>query len=242
MGVQATVCVSELVPDAKLKALEANGARVVRKGSSQDAAQLEATRLVAEEGLTDIPPFDHPDVIAGQGTIGVELLEQMPALDCLLVPLSGGGLAAGVALAAKTIKPSIRVIGISMDRGAAMAQSLAVGQPVEVEEVPSLADSLGGGVGLNNRLTFAICRDLLDEVVLLSEQEIYIGMRALFERDRLVAEGAAAVGHAAVLAGKVALNGPAATVVSGQNVNMQQFTQVATGQPVTLGDTVVRGE
>ncbi len=241
-GVPATVCVSELVPQVKVRAIKAQGAHVVQKGQSQDDARIEADRLVAEDGMIDIPPFDHFDVIAGQGTIGLELLRDLPELDCLLVPLSGGGLAAGIALAAKTIKPGIRIVGISMDRGAAMAESLKAGHPVEVIEVPSLADSLGGGIGLSNRLTFDICCDLLDDVVLVSEDEIHRGMQALFRHDRLVAEGASAVGHAAILAGKVRLTGPTATIVSGRNTDMDQFTRVVTGKSVTLGNLVVKGK
>ena len=120
---------------------------------SRDEAQGEVNRLAADEGLIDIPPFDHPDVIAGQGTIGIELLEERPELESIIVPLSGGGLITGIATAAKAIKPSIRIIGISLDRGAAMAESLKAGKPVEVEEVESLADPLGGGIGLNNYYT-----------------------------------------------------------------------------------------
>lgn len=242
MGIPATVCVSELVPETKLRVIEALGASVVRKGESQDEAQCEAARLVAANGLTNIPPFDHFDVITGQGTIGLELMQSLPELDCILVPLSGGGLAAGVALAAKAMKPDIRVVGISMDRGAAMAESLRAGQPVRVKEVPSLADSLGGGIGLDNRLTFAMCRDLLDDVVLVTEAEIYQGMQTVFLRDRFVAEGASAVGHAAILAGKIDLTVPTATILSGCNVDMDQFRRVIANQPVTLGDTVVKGE
>lgn len=241
LGVPATVCLSELVPDAKVRAVAAQGATVVRAGRSQDDAQREADRLVAEEGLTDIPPFDHADVIAGQGTAGLELIEALPELDCVLVPLSGGGLAAGVAVAVKTAKPSARVVGISMDRGAAMAESLAAGRPVAVTEVPSLADSLGGGIGLGNRLTFAMCRDLLDDVILVTEEEIYAGMRALLCRDRLVAEGACAVAHAALLAGKVRPTGPTATLVTGRNVDMDQIARVIAGKTVSLGDLVVGG-
>ena len=242
MGVPATVCVSELVPEVKVNAIEAQGARVVQKGQSQDDAQLEANRLVAEEGVTDIPPFDNFNVVAGQGTIGLELLRDLPELECLLVPLSGGGLAAGIAIAAKTIKPSIRIVGISMDRGAAMAESLRAGKPIEVTELPSLADSLGGGIGLDNQHTFEVCLDLLDDVILLTEGEIYRGMQTLFSQDRIVAEGASAVGHAAVLAGKVTLTGPTATIISGRNVDMDQFTKVVTGQPVCLGKLTVTGE
>lgn len=241
MGVPATVCVSQLVPQVKVKAIEAQGARVVQKGNSQDDAQLEADRLVAKEGLTDIPPFDHFDVVTGQATIGLELMRDNPELECLLVPLSGGGLTAGIAIAAKAIKPSIRIVGISMDRGAAMAESLRAGKPVEVIEVPSLADSLGGGIGLNNQHTFDVCQDLLDEVILLTEAEIYRGMQTLFAHDRLIAEGASAVGHAAVLAGKVMLTGPTATIITGRNVDMDQFTNVITGQPIQLGELLVTG-
>ena len=242
MGVPATVCVSELVPDTKLRVIETLGASVVRKGKSQDEAQCEAARLVVANGLTNIPPFDHFDVIAGQGTIGLELMQALPELDCILIPLSGGGLAAGIALAAKAMKPDIRVVGITMDRGAAMAESLRAGQPVLVTEVPSLADSLGGGIGLENRLTFAMCRDLIDDVVLVTEAEIYRGIQTVFMRDRIVAEGASAVGHAVILAGKVALTGPTATILSGCNVDMDQFQTVIANQPVTLGDLIVKGE
>jgi len=241
MGVSATVCVSELVPEVKIHAIEAQGARVIKKGQSQDDAQIEANRLVAKEGVTDIPPFDHFDVISGQGTIGLELLRDLPELETVLVPLSGGGLAAGIAVAAKAIKPDIRIVGISMDRGAAMAESLRAARPVEVTEVPSLADSLGGGIGLQNQFSFDICRKLLDEVVLVAEEEIYRGMQSMFLQDRLVAEGACAVGHAAVLAGKIHLTGPTCSIITGRNIDMEQFTRVVTGQPVTLGDLVVRG-
>jgi threonine dehydratase len=242
LGVPATVCLSSLVPEAKARAVAAAGATLRRCGASQDEAQAEADRLVAAARLVDIPPFDHPAVIAGQGTLALELLEQVGDLDCLLVPLSGGGLAAGVALAAKALRPGLRVIGVSMERGAAMAAALAAGRPVPVTEVASLADSLGGGIGAANRLTFALCRDLLDDVVLVREEEIYRGMQALYWEDRLVTEGAAAVGPAALLAGKVAPRGPVACIVSGRNVDMGQFTRVVTGQGVRLGDLEVKGD
>lgn len=231
-GVPATVCLSGLVPKTKVQGIEALGANVVRIGQSQDEAGQEAERLVREEGMANIHPFDDFHVIAGQGTIALELLAEHPELEILLVPLSGGGLIAGIALTAKAINPAIRIVGISMDRGAAMAASLRAGRPVEVEEVPSLADSLGGGIGLDNRYTFPLCRDLVDEVVLLTEPEIYAGMRALFYTDQIVAEGASAVGHGAIIAGKVNITGPSAIVVTGRNVDMEQFLAVAAGRPV----------
>jgi threonine dehydratase len=241
LDVSATVCLSELVPKAKIKAIEDLGARVVRVGRSQDEAQGQADRLVAEEGVVDIAPFDNFNVIAGQGTIGLELLEERPELETLLVPLSGGGLAGGIAIAAKTIKPGIRVIGISAERGAAMAKSLKRSKPIEVDEMPSLADSLGGGIGLNNRYTFALCRELVDDVVLVTEDEIYRAMQLLFYHDRLVAEGASVVGYAAMTAGKVSITQPTATIISGRNVDMGQFTDVIAGRPIRLGGVTTRG-
>ncbi|MCR9113931.1 MAG: pyridoxal-phosphate dependent enzyme, partial [Rhodobacteraceae bacterium] len=135
-GMRAVICMSSLVPQAKVDGIKALGAEVRIVGQSQDDALAEAQRLVAEEGLVEISPFDDPLVIAGQGTIGLEILSKRPDIETILVPLSGGGLAAGVACAAKAIKPDIRVIGITMDRGAAMYQSLRAGHPVEVEELP----------------------------------------------------------------------------------------------------------
>lgn len=232
LGIPAVVCLSSLVPGGKVEGVRAAGADIRRIGSSQDEAQAEAERLAGAEGLTLIPPFDHPDVIAGQGTIALELLEERPDLAAVVVPLSGGGLIAGIALAAKAIRPGIRIVGVSMERGAAMAASLRAGRPVEVAEEASLADSLGGGIGLANRWTFRLCRDLVDEVVLLTEDEIYAGMRTMFFEERLIAEGASAVGHAALLGGRFRPAGPTALVLSGRNVDMRQFAAIAAGDPI----------
>ena len=241
-GLRAVVCMSELVPRAKVGGIRALGAEVHIAGRSQDDAQAESLRLVREEGLVEIPPFDDPLVIAGQGTIGLEMLEDRPDLAAILVPLSGGGLAAGVALAAKAIKPSIRLIGVTMDRGAAMHASIRAGKPVEVVEVASLADSLGGGIGLENRLTFAMCRDLLDDCILVSEDEIYEAMQALYYEDRMVAEGASVVGIAAMRAGRLpAFGGPVATILTGRNVDMTTFTEIVAGRGVRLGEIELKG-
>lgn len=226
LGIPAVVCMSTLVPANKVAAIEALGAEARIGGRSQDDAQKEVDRLVAEEGLAEIPPFDHADVVAGQGTLAVEMLEDAPGLDTLLVPLSGGGLVGGIALAAKALKPSIRVVGISMARGAAMHASLAAGRPVAVEEEASLADSLGGGIGLANRYTFALVRDLVDRVVLLEEPQIARGMRWLFEEEGLVVEGGGAVGVSLLLEDLVPdLGDTVGVVVSGRNVDRRQFLQ-----------------
>lgn len=240
-GARAIVCLSELVPAVKVDAIAALGAEVRRIGRSQDDAQIEADRLVAEEGMVEVPPFDDPAVVAGQGTIALELFEQRPDLRTIVVPLSGGGLAGGIALAAKAINPSIRIIGVSQDRGAAMYESIRAGHLVEVDELPSLADSLGGGLGPSNNLTFALCRDLLDETLLVTEDEIYHGMRALILEDRIIAEGGSAVSHAAVLAGKLRLEGSAAFIISGRNVDMSMVASIIAGKPLQLGALTVGG-
>lgn len=242
LGLKAVICMSALVPQTKVDGIRALGAEARIVGTSQDDALADCLQLAQEDGVTEISPFDDPFVIAGQGTIGLEILEDCPELKTLLVPLSGGGLAAGVALAARIINPSIRVVGITMDRGAAMKASLEAGHPVEVPEVESLADSLGGGIGLNNRLSFGMCRDLLDEVILVTEAEIYRAMQVLYYEDSHVAEGACVVGIAACLAGKLGgLKGPVATIITGRNVDMTQFTRVITGQDIVLGDYHLKG-
>lgn len=241
-GLRAVICMSELVPQAKIDGIRALGAEVCIIGRSQDDAQEESLRLARDEGLVEIPPFDDALVIAGQGTIGLELLEDRPDLAAILVPLSGGGLAAGVALAAKAIKPAIRVIGITMDRGAAMYEAMRTGRPVEVEEVASLADSLGGGIGPGNHLTLSMCRDLLDDVVLVTEEEIYDAMQTLYHEDRMVAEGASVVGIAAMKARRLPhFDGPVATIVTGRNVDMAVFTDIVAGRDITLGNLRLKG-
>ena len=225
-GMHVVICMSRLVPGNKLDEIRRLGADVRIIGNSQDEAQKEVERLVAQEGLVMLPPFDHPAIIAGQGTLGLEMIEQVPDAALVLVQLSGGGLASGIAAAIKGVNPQAKVIGVSMARGAAMKASLDAGQPVEVEELPTLADSLGGGIGLDNRLTFAMCRDLLDDVVLLSEDEIAAGIRHAYEQEREIVEGAGAVGIAALLAGKVRVNGPVVVLLSGRNIDMNTHRKI----------------
>ncbi|WP_027853344.1 hydroxyectoine utilization dehydratase EutB [Marinobacterium litorale] len=231
-GGRATICMSSLVPENKVEAIRALGADIRIHGRSQDDAQVLVKELVEDQGMTEIPPFDHADVIAGQGTIGLEILEEWPEVDTLIVGLSGGGLLSGIALAAKAIKPSIQVIGVSPERGAAMAASLEAGEPVEVEELETLADSLGGGIGLANRYTFSHVQRLMDHRVLLSELEIARSMRHLYMHEQVVAEGAATLGAALLLepARRQALadrlGRRIAIIVSGRNVDMAMFTRI----------------
>lgn len=229
-GIPCIICMSKLVPANKLEAIRALGAETRIIGKSQDEAEIEANRLVSEEGYTMIPPFDHPHVIAGQGTLGLEILKQVAEVDTVLVPLSGGGLISGIALAIKSQNPGVRIDGISMQRGCAMIESQRVGHPVEVQELPTLADSLGGGIGLDNELTFSMVRDYVDELILLSEDEIAEGIRHAYFNEQLVIEGGAAVGIGALLAGKVKPGRKTVVLLSGKNIDMALHRKIINGE------------
>jgi threonine dehydratase len=162
---------------------------------------------MSERGLTPVVPFDDPLVVAGQGTIALEVLEALPDTDALVVQLSGGGLLAGVAMVAKTIHPEIRVVGISLERSPAMLESLRAGAPVPVDEKDTIADSLLGGIGLENRYTLALVDRFVDAHRVIAEPAIEDAMYYLFEKHRLVVEGAGAVGVGALLDGSVDVEG-----------------------------------
>ena len=228
LGITSVICLSQRVPEYRVQALEALGAQVVRHGQSQDQAAIKALELQEDKGLTMIKPFDHPLVIAGQGTIGLEILEDLADVDTVLVPLSGGGLMAGIAFVLKSACPRIRVIGLSLEVSAPMHQSLQADRPVEIEEKDSLGDALLGGIGLDNRYTFPLCRDLVDDVVLLSEQEIAEGLFYAFDQHRLVVEGAGIVGLSAIISGKTAhLGSRVAVILSGGNMDTRVLAQMA---------------
>ena len=233
-GVRCIVAMSELVPQNKIDGIKAQGAEVRIIGRSQDDAQVEVDRLVADEGMTMIPPFDHADIIAGQGTIGLEIAEDIPDLATVLVQLSGGGLISGVAAALKARLPHVRVIGVSMERGAAMYACQKAGKPIFVPEVPTLADSLGGGIGLDNAYTFAMTRDLVDDIVLVSEAEIAAAIRHAYWHEQQIVEGSGAVGIAALLSGKVRPDGPTAVLLSGGNIDMTLHHRIVSGEDVDV--------
>jgi len=226
VGIPCVICMSSLVPENKINAIRTLGAEIKIIGKSQDEAEIEARRLVSEEGFIMVPPFEHPHVIAGQGTLGLEMLEQVPDVDTVLVQLSGGGLISGIATAIKSIKPGVRVVGISMQRGCAMIESQRAGKPVEVAELPTLADSLGGGIGLDNRWTFNIVRELVDDFILLSEEEIADGIRHAYFDEQIVLEGGGSVGIAALLADKIKTTGKTIVLLSGKNIDMQLHRKI----------------
>lgn len=232
LGIRAVVCVPEQVLASKKAAIEQLGAELLVAGVTQEEAEAAALHLVEREGLTMIHPFDDPHIIAGQGTIGLELLQERPSLSSVVIPLSGGGLLAGIGLALKTADPHLRVIGVSMERGPVMYHSLQAGHPVQMEELPTLADSLQGGIGLDNRYTFRLVKQLVDEVILVSEAEIAAAMVFAFRQHHLVLEGGAAVGVAALLSGKAAnLGEETAVILSGGNVDLHKFMELVDESP-----------
>lgn len=228
LGVAATICISSRVPQVKVEAMEALGAEVIVAGPAQDDADVAARRLV-ERGRTFIHPFDDPRVIAGQGTIGLELLDQVPGLEHVVVPLSGGGLAGGIALAVKAIEASIRITGVSQDRGPAMVRSIEAGHLVDVVEEDTLADALAGGLGPENHHSFDLCGSLLDGTELVSEDEIAGAMALLNREEELIVEGGGAVGVAALLSGRLRPSGPTAVIISGGNVAPETLAEVLAG-------------
>jgi threonine dehydratase len=227
LGVRAAVCLSEAVPEGKREAIRRLGAETIVYGKTYDEAMEHASRLQEEQGLVMIPPFDDPFVIAGQGTVGLELLEDRPEIDTVVVPLSGGGLLGGIALALKSAHAGIRTVGVSMERGPAMAESLRAGKVVDIVEEPTLADALAGGIA-PNVYTFDLIQKYVDETVLVSEEEIAGAMAFALEKHHLVVEGGGAVGIAALLYGKVEhLGQHVAVVVSGGNVDLPLLLEVA---------------
>jgi threonine dehydratase len=231
LGVNAVICLSKHVPSNKVEALKRLGAEIIIHGQSYDEAMERATQLQEQRGLTWVDPFDDPFVIAGQGTIGLELLDDMPDIDTAVVPLSGGGLISGVALALKSVAPEIRVIGVSMDRAPVMVHSLRAGAPIEMEEEPTIADALAGGIYLDNQHTFRMVQRYVDETFLLSEQEIAVGIAFAMEQHRLVVEGGGAVGIAALLHHRVReLGQKVAVVVSGGNVDSALLATIIKGE------------
>lgn len=198
VGLPVTVCMSHNTTGDKQDSLRAMGATVRLVGESQDEAG-ELARSLADEGALLVDPINDPLTTAGQGTIGLEIVNDWPAVDTVVVPVSGGALMAGIAQAVKSLSPDARLVGVSMDRGAAMYESLRAGEPVVVPEVESLADSLQGGITPENDHSLGMMRDLVDDLVLVSEDEIGLAMAEAVIEERFMLEGAGATPIAALL-------------------------------------------
>lgn len=199
LGIPATVVMPRNAPLTKISNCRKLGATVLLEGANIDEARLHAEQLIKARGLTYVNGFDDPAIIAGQGTMGVEILQQVPDVDAVVVPIGGAGLIAGVALAAKTLKPSVQIIGVEPERAASFTAALAAGKPVKIQMKPTLADGLSvPQVGQN---AFALARSRVDRTVLVREHDIAIAVLRLAELEKAVVEGAGAVPLAACLAG-----------------------------------------
>ncbi|SFB39147.1 threonine dehydratase [Lentibacillus halodurans] len=226
LGIDAIICISNRVPTAKVEALKSSGARIEIYGDSQDDAEHRSYQLEKEHGLTVVHPFDDPRIIAGQGTIGLELLEDLPEVDTVIGGLSGGGLHSGLGVALKSADPRIQVIGVSTARGPAMYESILKGKPVTVEEQDTLADSLLGGIGLNNRYTFDMVQQYVDEILLIDDDQVAQGMAFMLDKHRMMIEGAAASGIGAILNNCIQLGSHAVVIISGCSVDMATLLDI----------------
>jgi threonine dehydratase len=214
----ALVVMPRGTPRAKVRAAAAYGARVILAGRDYWEAGLVAARLAAKTGARLIPAFDDPEIIAGQGTIGFEILESLPDVDAVLVPTGGGGLLSGVALVIKSLKPDTRIVGVAVRAAPALFFSHRSGAVREVPVNGTLADGIA--VKRPGELTFRYIRQLVDDMVLVNEQEIATAIRLLLFRAKTVVEGAGAVGLAALLAGRVGFGGRrVAVILTGGNID-----------------------
>jgi threonine dehydratase len=225
LGVKATVYMPESTPPQKVFATRDYGATVVLEGKNFDEACAAALREAETSGALFVHPFNDPQVMAGQGTIGLELLEDLPDLANILVPIGGGGLIAGIASAIKETHPRVRIIGVESAAAPSMQLSLKKGEIITAPIRASLADGIA--VKTVGSLTFPIVRDLVDEVVLVEEEEIAQAIVSLLERNKLMVEGAGAVGLAALLNGRVKrLSGKTVALLSGGNIDVKTIAVV----------------
>ena len=237
MGIPATICIPAGAPLSKIEATRSYGANVVLVPGVYDDAHAEAVRLRDEQGLTFIHPFDDERVMAGQGTIGLEIAEQLPAVDVVLVPIGGGGLIAGVASALRQLKPACRIIGVQAAGAASMADSLRAGNILTLPEVHTVADGIQ--VKTPGEKTFAICREAVDEVVTVGEAEIASAILTVLERQKLMVEGAGAVGVAAAMYGELDLRGKTVcALLSGGNLDVTMLERIITRGLAREGRTV----
>ncbi|MFG2886070.1 threonine ammonia-lyase [Streptomyces sp. NPDC048297] len=217
LGVHATVFMPKGAPLPKISATRDYGAEVRLHGQVVDETLAAAQEYAAETGAVFIHPFDHPDVIAGQGTVGLEILEQCPEAGTIVVGVGGGGLAAGIAVAVKTLRPDVRIVGVQAEGAAAYPPSLAAGHPVSVRNPATMADGIK--VGRPGEVPFAIINELVDEVRTVSEDQLSAALLLCLERAKLVVEPAGVSPVAALLAEPGSFPGPVVAVLSGGNVD-----------------------
>lgn len=224
LGVEATVVVPDNASPVKVAALQRFPITLLRGGASYDTAERKALDLSLETGAIFVSPYNDPWVIAGQGTIGVELLEDAPMLDRVIIPVGGGGLISGIGAWLKSINPSIEVIGVQSSASPAMERALAARELVQIPILPTLADGLAANIQRDS-ITFDLAMGLVDRIVLVSEEEIAAAVRGSFHELHLPLEGSAVVGIAAILNGHLTgLEGKrTAVIISGRNIAAERL-------------------
>ena len=225
LGIHATILMPEATPITKVEATKVAGAEVILQGETFDDAMSVARSLAAERGLTMIHPFDDPAVIAGQGTIGLEMLQQLPELGAVVVPVGGGGLISGIAVALKTLRPTIRIIGVEAEQAASAVLSRQTGRAMELAAIKTIADGIA--VKRVGDLTFGLMQQYVDDLVTVSDEDIAAAILIYMERIRVVVEGAGAASLAALVSHKVKLDGVCTgVVVSGGNIDVQMVAKI----------------
>ena len=237
LGAPATIVMPVTTALIKVHRTEGYGAEVRLQGESWNESQALAEELSRERGLLVIHPFDDPTVIEGQGTVGLEILEEVEGVDTLVVPVGGGGLVAGIATAVKALRPEVRIVGVQAEGAAAMVASVRQGTPVIVEHPWTIAEGIR--VGSVGELTFPLVHRLVDELVTVTEEEITDAVVATLEKSKVVAEAAAVVGLAALAAGKVATSGRVCAVVSGGNIDSNQLARLIESGLASAGRTAL---
>lgn len=224
LGVKSIIVMPDSTPIIKYTATRGYGGEVIFHGNNFSEAYGYALAFAEREGLTFIPPFDDELVIAGQGTVGLEIMEALPGVDAVVAPIGGGGLISGIATAVKSIKPGVKVYGVEAEASNSCMASLREGRPVEVESKPTIAD----GIAVKNvgQKTFPIIRELVDHVVDVGEETIASAILKLLERKKLIVEGAGAVGLAAAMEGKLPRDGVTVFVLSGGNIDVTALDKV----------------
>ncbi|MEE1200773.1 MAG: threonine ammonia-lyase [Christensenellales bacterium] len=225
MGIRSIICMPDGAPISKVEATKALGAEVHLVKGAYDEAYAYATELQKTTGMTFIHPFDDDQVIAGQGTIGLEILDQLPDVDAVVCPIGGGGLISGVAFAIKQLNPKIKVYGVQAEKAASMAKSLEDGDVITLESVSTFADGIA--VKHPGSTTFQMVQQFVDEVVTVTEDEISSAILALMEKQKVVAEGAGAVSVAAVMHGKLPVKDKKVVcIVSGGNIDVNILSRI----------------
>ncbi|WP_315118825.1 threonine ammonia-lyase [uncultured Clostridium sp.] len=233
LGIKSTIVMPQTAPQAKVQATKAYGAKVIQHGEVYDECYAKALEVQKEMGATFIHPFNDEDVIAGQGTIGIEILEELENVDAIVVPIGGGGLISGIALAAKSIKPEVKIIGVQPSIIASSKVSLEEGKIITLPGVKSLADGIS--VKTPGDITFEYIKKYVDDIVTVSEDEIAYGIFCLMERSKLVSEGAGAVAISAVLNNKINVEGKnVVCLVSGGNIDIAVLSKIIDRQLIIL--------